>query len=147
MAGVNILCILTFICLTRTFLSAKKDCSEKNVIVVSNQSEIDQFMNTGPPNTTCVHLCLVGGNTYKVNMMKMMLWGSNKCLIMESDYKDGAAKIDCKADSSMLKELYNKTVLSRSLLVLLDGLVFTRCPVPILIEEAFNVSIQNCVFQ
>ena len=149
MAGVKILCTLAFICLTRTFLFAKSDCSEKNVIVVSNQSELDRFMNTGPPITTCIHFCLVGGSTYKVNMMKMMLWGSNKSLIMESDYKDGAAKIDCTADSSILKEPYNKTVqpLSRSSLVVLDGLIFTRCPVPILIEEASNIFIQNCVFQ
>ena len=134
--------------MTRTFLYAKSDCSEESVILVSNcnQSEIDQFMNTGPPIATCVHLCLVGGCTYKVNMMKMMLWGTNSSLIMES--KDGTAEIDCKADSSDLEEL-DKTLqpLSRASLVLLDGLKFTGCPVPIQIEEVSNVVIQNCIFR
>ena len=127
-------------------LYAKSDCSEDNVILVSNQSEIDRFMDTGPPIATCVHLCLVGGNTYKVNMMKMMLWGTDNSLIMES--KNDTAKIDCTADSSDLEEL-RKTLhpLSRASLVLLDGLIFTGCPVPILIEEASNVFIKNCVFQ
>ena len=138
--------MLTFICLTIAFLYAKSDYSEENVILVSSQSEIDRFMDTGPPNATCVHLCLVGGNTYEVNMMKMMLWGTNNSLIMES--KNDTATIDCTADSSDLEEL-NKTLhpLSHASLVLLDGLIFTGCPVPILIEEASNVFIQNCVFQ
>ena len=129
-----------------TFLYAKSDCSEGNVILVRNQSEIDRFMDTGPPIATCVHLCLVGGNTYEVNMMKMMLWSTNNSLIMES--KNDTAKIDCTADSSDLEEL-RKTLrpLSRASLVLLDGLIFTGCPVPILIEEASNVFIKNCVFQ
>ena len=146
MPRLSILCIVTFIWLTRLFLYTKSDCSEESVILVSNQSEIDQFMNSAPPITTCVHLCLVGGCTYKVNMMKMMLWGTNSSLIMES--KDGTAEIDCKADSSDLEEL-DKTLqpLSRASLVLLDGLIFTGCPVPILIEEASKVVIQNCVFQ
>ena len=141
-----ILLILTFICMTRMFLYAKSDCSEESVILVSNQSEIDQFMNTGPPITTCIHLCLVGGYTYKVNMMKMMLWGTNSSLIIES--KNNTAEIDCTADSSDLEEL-SKTLqpLSRASLVLLDGLIFTGCPVPILIEEASNVVVQNCVFR
>ena len=146
MESFNILCTLTFICLARTSLYAKSDCSEENVILVSNQSEIDRFMDTGPPIATCVHLCLVGGNTYKVSMMKMMLWGTDNSLIMES--KNDTAKIDCTADSSDLEEL-RKTLhpLSRASLVLLDGLIFTGCPVPILIEKTSYVVIQNCVFR
>ena len=146
MSRLSILCTVTLICLTSLFLYAKSDCSEESVILVSNQSEIDQLMNTGPPITTCVHLRLVGGCTYKVNIMKMMLWGTNSSLMMEC--KDGTAEIDCMADSSDLKEL-DKTLqpLSRASLVLLDGLIFTGCPVPILIEEASNVVVQKCVFR
>ena len=58
------------------------------------------------------------------------------------------AEINCKTGFSDL-EMLSKTVqpLSRASLVLLDGLVFIGCPVPILIEEASNVIVQNCVFQ
>ena len=58
------------------------------------------------------------------------------------------AEVTCKTSLSDLEEL-SKTIqpLSRASLVLLDELVFTGCPIPILIEEASNVIIQNCIFQ
>ena len=129
-------------------LYAKSDCSQESITLISNQSEIDRFMNTDELITTCIHLCLVGGYTYKVNMLKMMLWGTNSSLIMECE--NDTAEIDCTADSESLdREELDKTLqpLSRASLVLLDGLIFTGCPVPILIEEASNVVIQNCVFR
>ena len=118
--------------------------------MVSSQSQIDQLTThdaatlLGSP--TCIQFLLVGGTTYEVNMMKIMLLATNASLIMES--KGGAAEINCTADSSDLEEL-SRTIqpLSRASLVLLDGIVFTGCPAPILLKEVSNVVIQNCVFQ
>ena len=125
-------------------LYAKNDCSSE--ILVSNQSEIDQFMKTQYNNPVCIHFLLNGGGIYKVNMMKMMFMATNGSLIMRSS--GGIAEINCSTGISDLEEL-SKTIkpLSRASLVLLDGLTFTGCPVPILIEEASNVVIENCVFQ
>ena len=81
-----------------------------------------------------------------MNMMKLMFMATNGSLIMRSS--GGTAEINCSTGISDLEEL-SKTIkpLSRASLVLLDGLVFTGCPVPILIEETSNVVIKNCVFQ
>ena len=81
----------------------------------------------------------------------MKIVSINGSLIMES--KGGPAEINCITslsgytiyDLEKLREALQP--LSGASLVLLDGLVFNGCPVPILIEEALNVVIQNCVFQ
>ena len=58
------------------------------------------------------------------------------------------AESNCTASQSDLEELREVVQpISRASLVLMDGLVFTGCPVPIMIEEASSVVIQNCVFQ
>ena len=67
-------------------------------------------------------------------------------LIMESN--DGVAEINCTAsyyDVDELREVVRP--ISGLALVLLDGLLFDRCPVPLMIEETSNVTIRNCVFQ
>ena len=140
----NVLYALALLCLKSALLYVKGDCSGE--FLVSNQSEIDQFMKTQYSNPVCIHFVLDGGNTYKVNMMKMMFLATNGSLTMKSN--DGPAKINCTIGSSDL-EAVNQTIqpLSRASLVLLDGLIFTGCPIPILIEDASNVVIQNCVFR
>ena len=143
---------LGLLCLKSILLCVKGDCSGE--FLVSNQSEIDQFMKTpqfynNPSNNpVCIHFLLNPGNAYKVDMMKMMFLATNGSLIMKSN--GGPVEIHCTAGSSDLAgEAVNQIIqpLSRAPLVLLDGLVFTGCPVPILIEEASNVVIQDCVFR
>ena len=140
---------LAFLYLKITLLYAKCDCLEgtvQNIIVVNNQSEIDRLMSAthDQSNTPeCIHFSLTGGHTYKVNMTKMMILGTNGSLIMES--KGGQAKVNCATSSLDLDKTLQP--LSNASLVLLDGLVFTGCPVPILLKEASIVVIQNCLFQ
>ena len=123
-------------------------------VSVSTQSQLDKFMenvtaHNGKRNTSYLHLLLTGGNSYTLDIVKLMnisLTDDTGKLIVES--KGGSAEIDCRASQSDLEELRNVVQpISRVLLVLMDGLVITRCPVPIMIEKAYIVTIQNCVFR
>ena len=114
---------------------------------ISTQLELNRFMENATTysdkrNSRCYHLLLAGENNYIVDILSLMKIGTNGNLIVMSE--GGLAEISCTAN----KELPQVELsLSRASLVLLDGLIFTGCPVPILIEEASNVVIQNCVFQ
>ena len=69
--------------------------------------------------------------------------GTNGSLVITGD----SVILNCIVNTTDLEELRKLLQpISRALLVLFDGLVFTRCPVPIVIEEVANVIIQNCVF-
>ena len=134
--------------------SDERNCTVWNVTIV-NQLELISFLRnvtiyTDQWNTTnCIYLSLAGGrkSSYELDIVKLMKISRNGSLTMR---RSGAllAEFNCKTGLSDLEEL-NKTVkpLSSASLVLLDGLAFSGCPVPILIEEASNVVIQNCVFQ
>ena len=131
---------------------------EENLVVwnatIIDQLQLTQFienvtMYTDYWNTTnCIYLSLTGGTNYELDIVKLMKISINGSLVMES--KGRSAEINCNFDLQYddLKAL-SQTVqpLSRASLVLLDGLIFTGCPIPILIEEASDVVIQNCVFQ
>ena len=124
-----------------------------NVSVVS-QSDLDQFIqNVSAYNysdqkkavtTKCLYLSLTAGD-YELDIIKLMKISTNGSLVITGKSEGGSVGINCKADG--LVGMEDLQPLSRALLVLLDGLIFTGCPVPILIEEAFTVVIQNCVFQ
>ena len=120
-------------------------------VSVSSQVGLNQFIEnvTTYSNkrniTNLVYLSLARGN-YELDIVKLMNISINGSLIMESE--DGSVEIKCTAYLSDLEELRQRlNPLSHASLVLLDGLVFTGCPVPILIEDTSNVVIQNCVFQ
>ena len=123
-------------------------------VSVTNQSQLDQFMTNVTTyndrrNTSYLHLSLASNNnSYTLDIVKLMnisLTNDGK-LILES--KGGSAEIDCRASQPDLKELIKIVQpISHASLVQMDGLVFTGCPVPIMIEKAYNVTIQNCVFQ
>jgi len=122
-----------------------------NVSVVT-QLELNQFIENVTTHsdaritTNCLYLSLAGGNIYEVDIVELMKISINGSLIMES--KGGPAEINCMSRLSDLEKLRQTLQpLSHALLVLLDGLIFNGCPVPILIEEASIVVIQNCVFQ
>ena len=136
---------------------ALADSDEDNLtiwnVTIVNQLELTRFIDnvttyTDRWNTTnLIHLSLAGGRNYELDIVKLMKISINGSLIMEGN-DSLLAEVNCKTSLSDLEEL-SKTIqpLSRASLVLLDGLVFTGCPIPILIEEASNVIIQNCIFQ
>ena len=113
-------------------------------IYVTNQSQLDKFING---NVTDTRLTLAGDNTYVLDILKLTnVYKDSNQLIMES--KGGPAEIICTAsesDPEKLKEVAQP--ISRASLVKMDGLIVTGCPVPIMIEEVDNVTIQNCTFQ
>ena len=123
-----------------------------NVTIVS-QLELAGFIEnvttyTKQWNTTnSLYMSVSGGKDYELDIVRLMKISINGNLVMKSE--GGSAKIVCTASGSFDLEVLNQALqpLSRASLVLLDGLIFTGCPVPILIEEASNVVIQNCVFQ
>ena len=122
-------------------------------VSVSTQSQLEQFMENVTAyndrrNTSCLHLSLDGDNNYMLDIVKLMNISltNDGSLILES--KGGPAEIDCIASQSDVKKLKEVVrPISRASLVLMDGLVISGCPVPLMIEEASNVTIQNCVFQ
>ena len=122
-------------------------------VTISSQLEMNRFIanvtaySNKRGTMDCLYLSLAGGTNYEIDIVKLLNINiTNGNLIVKS--KGGSVEINCTAHSSDLENLTQiLRPLSRASLVLLDGLVFTGCPVPILIEEAFNVSIQNCVFQ
>ena len=124
-------------------------CSDECNVTITKQSELDQFLNsaTSRDKVRCVHLSLAAGNSYKLNIVKFMQINleHNASLIVVGE--GGGVDINCTASLSDLEELRKLNLsLSRASLVLLDGLVFTSCPVPIVIEEVLTVVINNCYF-
>ena len=124
-------------------------------ISVDNQIDLNQFIEnvtkpTNKNNANHLNISLAGDNKYTLDIVRLMSIGVNGSLILKSHVhgKGGPAEISCTVGTLDLEEL-RRTIkpLSRALLVLLDGLVFSGCPVPILIEEADSITIQNCVFQ
>ncbi|XP_065905479.1 uncharacterized protein [Dysidea avara] len=118
-------------------------------VTITNQSELNQFLNnaTSRDNIRCVHLSLAAGNSYKLDIVKFMQINleHNASLIVVGE--GGGVDINCTASLSDLEELRKLNLsLSRASLVMLDGLVFTSCPLPIVIEEVLTVVINNCHF-
>ena len=122
-------------------------------VTINSQLEMNRFIanvtaySNKRGTVDCLYLSLAGGTNYEIDIVKLLnINVTNGNLIVKS--KGGSVEINCTAHSSDLENL-TQTLhpLSRASLVLLDGLIFTGCPVPILIEEASNVVIQNCVFQ
>ena len=125
------------------------NCSMKTS--VNNQSQLDKFManissysSDNASDDVCVRLSLVG-SIFKLDVLQLMKinLGTNGSLVITGN----SVNINCTTnvtDPEELRELLQP--ISRALLVLFDGLVFTGCPVPIVMEEVSNVMIQNCVF-
>ena len=132
-------------------------CSSGDLVVwnvtINSQLEMNRFIanvtaySNKRGTMDCLYLSLAGGTNYEIDIVKLLnINVTNGNLIVKS--KGGSVEINCTAHSSDLENLTQILhPLSRASLVLLDGLIFTGCPVPILIEEAFTVVIQNCVFQ
>ena len=144
-----LLSTLVFSCWQSVYYAQGNYCPGGLQQNISNQAEIDQLMKVlrGLNTLSCIHLVLAGGNSYKMNIIELMTCSgstTDHSLIMES--QSGLAEVNCTAGSSDLDGQALQP-LSRASLVLLDGLIFTGCPVPMLLEEASNIIIQNCIFQ
>ena len=116
--------------------------------VISDQSQLDLFIrNTSlyDNSTKCIQL-LLNGSSFNVDLLQLMRinLGTNGSLEITGD----SVNINCSINTTDRVELKDmlQPIISRALLVLLDGLVFTKCPVPILIEEVSTVIVRNCVF-
>lgn len=131
-------------------------CEKKwNHVSIANQSELDQFVKTASDIWNynigrCIHLSLAGDNNYTLDIVDFMNVTSssladNGSLVIQA--VGSKVEINCMSDQTDLDKLRQiLQPISNALLVLLDGLVFINCPVPVLIEEVSVVIIQNCVF-
>ena len=78
--------------------------------------------------------------------MRMKLRTSGGLVIVGAT--NSRVTINCVvANVSDLEELTNNSTLVANVsLVVLDGLLFAQCPVPVVLEEVSTVIGQNCVF-
>ena len=116
--------------------------------VISDQSQLDLFIRNASlydDSTKCIRLSL-NGRSFNIDLLRLMRinLGTNGSLEITGD----SVNINCfinTTDHVKLKDM-PQPIISHALLVCLDGLVFTKCPVPILIEEVSTVIVRNCVF-
>jgi len=115
---------------------------------VSDQQELDQlliYLSSQSSKTPVYVEILFAGDTFRLDVVELMRVHFTSLTMIGSG---GLVYIDCVGDQSDLEVLRNNLLpLSNASLVSIDGLVFTKCPVPLLIEEASTVVIQNCVFR
>lgn len=123
-------------------------------VSVSNQSELDHFVEAVKSKHNdknhCIYLSLAGNSSYTLDIVDFMnatsySVGNNGNLIIQGI--GGKVEINCVSNRSDLDGLLQILhPISNALLVILDGLVFINCPVPVLIEEVSQVLVQNCIF-
>jgi len=147
-----------------SWASATSDCSAlvgvtySDVLTrqASNQSQLDQFLDNlesqrqdDQRRPRCIQLSLAGGE-YKLNMTKFIHGvdlKENDSLIVRGE--GGTVSIDCLVMDSaknILGFLRSRRLLN-AFVVVFDGLMFTRCLLPIYVEQVNFVMIQNCVFR
>ncbi|XP_065907815.1 uncharacterized protein [Dysidea avara] len=114
--------------------------------LVRDQRELDQLLNDMSSINVPVCIRIVfAGDRFKLDIVELMRVHFTSLSMIGSG---GQVNIDCVGGKSDLEVLRNNLLpLSGASLVLVDGLAFARCPVPLLIEEASRVVIQNCIFR
>jgi len=124
-------------------------------VSINGQEELDNFIDSVTSFTVndknrCIQL-LLNGLSYKLDLIKVMSasaveLGTGGGLVMIGVSKPRVT-INCVANSSELEELRsNLRPIANVSLVVLDGLKFTGCPVPVVLEEVSTVIVQNCDF-
>ena len=134
------------------FSGERFDSVIKSNISISEQSDLNDFIGnvtsfTDDDKDRCIQLLLTG-KSYSLDMIKIMRikLGTGGGLVIVG-VPDQPVKINCIADASGLEDLRNSLKpLANVSLVVLDGLLFTECPVPVVLEEVSTVIVQNCVF-
>ena len=121
-------------------------------VSVHNQTELDNFMEQATAFTDtsrCIQLSLIGNLRirYRLDIVKLMqikLGISGGLIVVGTN---SPVEIDCGANVSNIQQSEGvPKPISNSSLVVFDGLTFVKCPVPIMIEEASTVVVQNCDF-
>ena len=134
------------------FNESRFNSTQRWNISINEQEELNDFVDNvtsiaGDENR-CIQLLLTG-ELYKLEIIKLMRikLGTGGGLVIIGVAKS-LVTIDC-ANFSNLEELKKEKELkplANVLLVVLDGLLFRGCPVPIVLEEVSTVIVQNCVF-
>ena len=132
---------------TSTTENATENLLLRNV-VARDQQELDQLLSnlsSQSSNTPVYVEILFAGDIFRLDVVELMRVHFTSLTMIGSG---GQVYIDCVGGQSDLEVLRsNLQPLSIVSLFSIDGLVFTKCPVPLLIEEASTVVIQNCVFR
>ena len=135
-------------------LSDSLDCynekfnfTKKCNISINGQGELDDFVNnlaTNDDKDRCIQIFLTGKSVYSLDILKIMRikLGTGGGLVIIG-VTDPQVTI---TNTSNLEELINTSLVANVSLVVLDGLVFTECPVPVVLEEVSIVIVQNCTF-
>ena len=155
-----VLCILQFGCNNVQSSSESLDCSDERFnstnnisTTINGQRELDDFVNnvtsTNDDKDRCIQLSLTG-ESYSLDIIKIMRMklGTSGGLVIVGAASNPRVTINCVVvNVSDYKELINNSTLVANVsLVVLDGLLFTECPVPVVLEEVSTVIVQNCVF-
>ena len=150
-----VLCILQFGCNNLSSSSDNLDCFDKRFSSVKRcinksihgQRELDDFVNNlaDDDEDKCIQLFLTG-ESYSLDMIKIMRikLGADGGFVIVG-VSNPRVTINVTNVSNDL-ELINSSLIANVSLVVLDGLIFTRCPVPIVLEEVSTVIVQSCVF-
>ena len=154
-----VLCILQFDCSSVASSSESLDCSDERFnstriisTTINGQRELSDFVNnvtsTNADKDRCIQLLLTG-KSYSLDIIKIMRMklGTGGGLVIVG-VANARVAINCVAPNvSDLEELINNSTLVANVsLVVLDGLLFAECPVPVVLEEVSTVIVQNCVF-
>ena len=126
-----------------------ENCFNSSTVTITDQTQLDKviqdLISSNNSNTTqCIHWSFVG-NTFQLDLVQLMR--INIPISGTLAITGNSVNLQCTSnitDQERLQEILQP--ISRAHLVLFDGLVFTQCPVPIVIEEVYNVMILNCVF-
>ena len=124
-------------------------------ISIDDQEELDKFIgnatSTNDDKDRCIQLFLTG-ESYTLDVMKIMgiKLGTGGGLVIVGVANNAPVTINCVATSNAISDseelINNSTLVTKVSLVVLDGLLFTGCPVPVVLEEVSTVIVQNCVF-
>ena len=141
------------------FLRAKASyiperCSDDDIynwtLSVHDQTELENFMEQATSfsdTSRCIQLSIMGGFRYRLDMIKLMevkLGTSGGMIVVGTN---GPVEIDCGANVSNIQQSEGvPKPISNTSLVIFDGLMFVKCPLPIMIEEVSTVVVRNCDF-
>lgn len=134
--------------------SQRFDATIKWNATIHGQKELDSFFDnltsfSNGSTDRCIQLILTG-HSYKLDVIKLMkikLGTADGLTIFGHNVDNPRVKINCVSEESGLEELRSLLKpLSNVSLVVLKGLTFIGCPVPVVLEEVSTVIVQNCNF-
>ena len=147
------LMVVTLLCTTNKATGEElqywENCLNSSNMTITDQQQLNQLqddiLNSSNP-TKCIQLLLIG-NSFELDLLLLTRIDSGILAIIGMN----SVNIHCNTTTTNVTYLENKIKnlqpFSHAVLVLFDSLVFTKCPVPIIIEKVSNVIMQNCVFR